>query len=120
MKISRFRLKPGAEVDTSKMSEYANFIHVDATRSFHQYLADDICLYVGFPEDLSKWDDFDYVLVLDDDFGQPYTPFYSFLSRQEYAKETGAEFDEEPFPFLKKVIDRYNLEMEKLPYLEKI
>ena len=94
MKISRFKLRPDVTPDLSKMSEYANFINVDAVRSFHQYLADDICLYVAFPEDLSKWDDFDYVLILDDNFGQPYTPFYSFLSRQEYAEFNGEEFDQ--------------------------
>ena len=58
---------------------------------------------------MDEWNDFDSVLIIDDDFGQPYTPFYG--------KNWGEEITD--FPILEQVIEKYNEFMDKQPYLEK-
>ena len=62
----------------------------------------DIC----FKDDISDWNDFDNVLVLDDDFGQPYTPFYT-----NYKKEVSN------FPCLEYCIEKYNKFMSGFDFL---
>lgn len=65
---------------------------------------------IGFPDfekGLVEWDDFNYVLVLDDDFGQPYTPFYG----KNYKK------DIQDFPCLEFVIEKYNEFMDSFDFL---
>lgn len=61
-------------------------------------LYDSIELHITIKTNPIKFDDFEDTLVLDDDFCQPYTPFYG----DNYKK------DVKDFPFLEKVIDRYN------------
>ena len=63
----------------------------------------DIC----FKADISDWNDFDNVLVLDEDFGQPYTPFY----RDNYKKEISN------FPCLEYCIEKYNEFMGSFDFL---
>ena len=65
----------------------------------------DIC----FKEDLSDWNDFDNVLVLDDDFGQPYTPFYT-----NYKKEVSNH------PCLEYCIEKYNEFMDSFDFLYEV
>ena len=70
----------------------------------------DFSICIGFPnfeESLVEWDDFNYVLVLDDDFGQPYTPFYG----KNYKK------DVQDFPYLEFVIEKYNEFMDGFEFL---
>ena len=55
-----------------------------------------------------EFDDFKDILVLDDEFCQPYTPFYG--------KNYGAEI--EHFKFLETVIDHYNQAMGTLGIFE--
>ena len=53
-------------------------LYISIVREFPD-LCGDFIIYIGFPDfekGLAEWDDFNFVLVLDDDFGQPYTPFY--------------------------------------------
>lgn len=72
--------------------------------------AGEFTIYVCFPdfeEGLAEWDDFNYVLVLDDDFGQPYTPFYG----ENYKK------DVQDFPYLEYVIETYNKFMDSFDFL---
>ena len=67
-------------------------------------------IYIGFPdfeEGLVKWDDFSFVLVLDDEFGQPYTPFYG-KNYKKYIQD---------FPFLECVIETYNKFMDSFDFL---
>lgn len=109
-KIARFRLKPDSDLSKIQTSPYASFIAKDATKSCFYPLVDSITVNIGFPEDLSKWNDFDYILVLDEDFGQPYSPFYHYLNEEL----------KEPFPFLEKVIQKYNKTLRHLLYLEEI
>ena len=70
----------------------------------------DFSIYIGFPDfekGLVEWDDFSFVLVLDDDFGQPYTPFYG----ENYKK------DIQDFPCLELVIEKYNEFMDSFDFL---
>ena len=62
----------------------------------------DIC----FKEDISDWNDFDNVLVLDEDFGQPYTTFYT-----NYKKEVSNH------PCLEHCIEKYNEFMDSFDFL---
>ena len=67
-------------------------------------------IYIGFPDfekGLAEWDDFNFVLVLDDDFGQPYAPFYG----KNYKK------DIQDFPCLEFVIEKYNEFMDSFDFL---
>lgn len=68
-------------------------------------------IYVCFPEaeKMEKWNDLDYILVLDDDFGQPYTPFY-----RRYGEDVNDCW------CLEKVIEKYNEWMDSLEFLEEI
>lgn len=108
-KIKRFRLKPDADVSSVPESPHLSYIHKDCTRGFFKSLGHEITLNIGFPEDLSKWNDLDYILVLDEDFGQPYGPFYHYMYNQIKS-----------FVSLLNVVHAYNEEMSKLEYLEEI
>lgn len=61
---------------------------------------------ICFKEDISDWNDFDNVLVLDEEFGQPYTPFYD-----RYKKEVSS------FPCLEYCIEKYNEFMDSFDFL---
>lgn len=61
-------------------------------------LKDDIELYITIDIDNCKYDDYDDNLVLDDNFCQPYFPFYS----------------EENYNYLQQVINSYNKTMDNL------
>ena len=70
----------------------------------------DFIVCIGFPDfekGLAEWDDFSFVLVLDDEFGQPYTPFYG----KNYKK------DIQNFPCLEFVIEKYNEFMDSFDFL---
>ena len=113
--IKRFKLKDGITINDIRQEcrifreggswinhDSAYFISCDVTPQNSR--GSEISLEIGFPKDLSKWDDFDFVLVLDEEFGQPYTPFYGDYNQ--------------PFPFLAGVIHMYNEVMERFPFLE--
>ena len=70
----------------------------------------DFTIYIGFPDfekSLAEWDDFSFVLVLDDEFGQPYAPFYGKNYKQ----------DIQNFPCLEFVIEKYNEFMDSFDFL---
>ena len=111
--IHRYKLKDGvSHADIAKelkrlkiqTHEGGSYINKNSSYSFFKVLKDEIEACVAFPEDLSLWDDFDYVLVLDDSFGQPYTPFYE---------------SEKPFVYMLDIIGRYNKLMDSLSFLER-
>lgn len=85
------------------------YISQDAV--FHTFatLAGSIEVEIAFPLKLSTWDSFDHVLVMDDDFGQPYDPFYE-----------ADENEERRFAFVLNVIGQYNRFMNSLSFLERI
>lgn len=112
--INRYRLKPGVtEADISKYNirPGGSWISKFVTMFMVLPLAKDITLNIGFTRDLSAWDDFEHILVLDEDFGQPYLPFYKFLDGTETKNCS---------PFLRRVILNYNEAMDELEFLEKI
>ena len=84
-------------------------LYISVVREFPDSCGDFI-IYIGFPdfeEGLVEWDDFNFVLVLDDDFGQPYTPFYGKNYKQ----------DIQNFPCLEYVIEAYNNFMDSFDFL---
>ena len=62
---------------------------------------------ICFKEDISDWNDFDNVLVLDEDFIQTYTPFYG----KNYKKEISNH------PCLEYCIEKYNEFMDSFDFL---
>lgn len=84
-------------------------LYISITREFPGSCGD-FTIYIGFPdfeEGLAEWDDFSFVLVLDDDFGQPYAPFYG----KNYKK------DIQDFPCLECVTEAYNNFMDSFDFL---
>ena len=65
---------------------------------------------ICFLPDLDVWDDFNNILVLDEEFGQPYTPFYS----ENYKK------DIKYFPVLESCIRQYNDFLDSFDFLEEV
>jgi len=112
IRINRYKMKPDT-TDAILMSagfrDGGSWIKDDCKLFKSISLVGEIELNIGFIS-TEGWNDFDYVLVFDDDFGQPYTAFYGY----NYGKEIG------DFRFLQKVIRRYNEEMDKLDFLEKV
>lgn len=117
MKIKRFKMKPDADISVFPWGRISGIIHgpvkyvnENSVCGFWENLHHDIVVIVAFPKDLSEWNDFDYILVLDDVFAQPYGPFYHFLEGKI----------QEPWDGLKKVIEAYNEFMSSLIFLEEI
>lgn len=61
-------------------------------------------------EDMGDWNDWDNVVVLDEEFGQPYTPFYGKNYQQEITD----------FPALEYCIEKYNEFMDSFDFLEEV
>jgi len=115
--VNKYKLKDGVtaediirEVKAKKMTvgQYGRYIHPDVKFSAYKEIVENISVCIGFPEDLSKWDDFNYVLVMDEDFGQPYTPFYN------------VEEENKRFAFVMNVVGHYNKLMDSLSFLERV
>lgn len=123
-RIKRFRLKPGSEAliqSQTKDDHDATYICEDVTRSLYVpiYCQNwDFSINIGFPDDLSKWNDFDYVLVLDEESLQPYTPFYDRLREQERPVTSIVSYYCEKFQ--NEFVDLYNETMSKFGFLEEI
>ncbi len=115
--INRYRIRPGFHMPNHVLKG-GKWIRKDANWFLGKsFVAKDLPDKLNFSiniafvnEDLSEWNDFDSVLVLDDDYAQPYTPFYG----ENYGQEI------HDFPILEKVIDRYNQFMDHQFYLERI
>ena len=114
--IKRFRLNQ--ELGRKWLNEKvpptnAAWIHQKATRCIcYAVNLDEKEIYIDirFPNDLSTWDDFEFIIVIDEDSGQPYTPFYAKLDSPNW------EGDE----FLNAFIRQYNNLLSDLPFLEEI
>ena len=113
MNVNRYRMRQGVTVDTIKAelkrrglpsSSGGLYINAKSVFCFWKSLVEDIEVAIAIPENLSEWDDENYVLVMDDSFGQPYTPFYMDGS----------------FLFLEKVKLEYNRFMNSLNFLERV
>ena len=112
--VNKYKMKPGISMDdilnelrekNLPIGTHGTYISKDAKYSTFKHLIDDIEVCIAFPEDLSVWDDFDHILVMDDNFGQPYYPFY--------------KIEEKQFPFVLNVAGCYNKFMDTLSFLEK-
>ena len=99
--IKEFRAKNGGCWINKKSNLYISkfFRHP----KYHFEFSINIC----FKEDISDWNDFDNVLVLDEDFLQPYTPFYG----NNYKKEISNH------PCLEHCIEKYNEFMDSFDFL---
>lgn len=87
----------------------STYIHKDAVHSTFRVLTQDISVNIAFPQDLSTWDSYEHVLVMDENFGQPYYPFY-----------TADENESKRFPFVLNIIGLYNKFMDSLSFLERV
>ena len=70
--------------------------------NYTRVLIDDIELHIEvsvIDGKVSNFDDYNNIYIFDDNYGQAYTPFYDSTSS---------------FPYLDRVISRYNEEMDKL------
>lgn len=65
---------------------------------------------IAFKDNIHDWNDFDNILVLDEDFGQSYTPFYGDMFGKDVYN----------FPTLEFVIEKYNEYMNSLGIFEGI
>ena len=117
MKIKRFKIKPGVDIFVHPCGRIqriiygpVKYVNENSVGGFWESLCHGISVTIAFPQDLSEWDDFDYILVLDEDFGQPYVPFYHFLEGKI----------EKPWDGLREVIEAYNEFMSSLTFLEEI
>lgn len=114
--IKRFKLKSGLEkwwLTNVPIEGEASWIHPRAIR-FIGYRLNinglEIDVDIGFPENLTEWNDFEYIIVMDDDFCQPYGPFYTKLDNPDW---NGNDF-------LNVLVEEYNNLLTNLPFLEEI
>lgn len=95
MKAKSYKLK---YVPTVQQLRDAGFlpggawIHAEAFMFAERRFAHKLSVSICFLPDLDVWDDFNNILVLDEEFGQPYTPFYS----ENYKKDTARNGGELP------------------------
>ena len=119
MKINRYKLRDN--IKKSDLQKYnvrsgGSWIISDAHKFIDRIFtigskrdSCELSLNIAFKKNIYDWNDFDNILVLDERFCQPYTPFYQFLD---------GEIDS--FPFLDKVIQKYNEIMNSIDLFEKI
>lgn len=126
LKIKRFKLKEGrpTQEDLEKYGfrEGGSWLIKDAKtytsankivrkEDFQRYRDYEISFNLAFKDDPTDFNDFDNVLIFDEEFCQPYTPFYGYM---------GNNNDKEPFPFLAWVISEYNEWMSGFDFLEEV
>lgn len=78
------------------------YIHKNIYIKKYQF---EFSINIGFKDDITDWNDFDNVLLIDEDFCQPYTPFY-----ENWDKKVS------DFPVLEECIRSYNNFMDSLPF----
>lgn len=123
MQINRYKLKPNLtkeQLIKYGFHEGGSWINQDAVLCLCKCFIAKIkkCKFefsidIAFTEDINIWNDFDNVIVLDEDFCQLYTPFYNYLN-QEYKKHRDIP------EILPLIIKQYNEYMDSLDFLEKI
>lgn len=121
MRVKRFELIAGITPDEIKeaaknshcrIGEGGSWITDDAAFFISHGFGrgdDEVSVEIAFPEDLSNWNDADYVLVLDEDFCQPYIPFYDTMEDEDVS-----------FPFLDEIVSAYNELMEDLDIFQEV
>lgn len=78
------------------------------SKTFYNKLTDhEFTICVAFDRDMDEWNDFDNILITDDDSGSTYSPFYDMWDEEV-----------ENWSSLQYVIECYNDFMDGLPFLE--
>ena len=110
MKIKKYKLNENVSIETLKKNGFKEGGFMNEVPSpkykYNKYLVDDIelCIEISVNEDKSlSFDDFNNVLVLDDEFCQPYTDFYNTQNPDSIVSG-----------YLNRVISKYNEEMDEL------
>lgn len=112
-KMKRFKVKDGVtkeDLIALGFREGGTWIKQDAKLFVSKMLNNNISINIAFGDNIADWDDFINIDVLDEDWGQPYTPFYG----DNYGKEISN------FPYLENVIEKYNKVMSELGIFEEI
>ena len=108
MKINRYKIKFDTTINEILNNGFEYSVNYKCLTKFIT-LKNSIVLYIRIPlSEIYAFDDINNVDVLDDDFCQPYTPFYN-----NYDKDINVENK-----FLIDVVKRYNEEMNKITFLE--
>ena len=118
MKIKRFKLKDNVTRDDLIALGFRNggsWIKKDTelflSRCFEYKETEfEYSISIAFSSDINDWNDFDNVLVLDEDFCQPYAPFYEYNYGEDITD----------FPTLENTIFKYNEFMSSLGIFEEI
>ena len=115
MKIKRFKLRDGVtkeELIALGFKFGGTWIKKDAELYLHKYFNKyQISIDITFTENINNWNDHDNVLVLDEEGGQPYYPFYD---DKYYDKEVTN------FPALEDTIQNYNEFISSLGIFEEV
>ena len=113
-KINHYKLKPNItreDLISYGLKEGGNWVLPEADlfkTGYFQYRYLEYSITIAINSSTMKFDDCDNVLILDEDFGQPYSPFYKY-----YGKNVAN------FEYLENVIKKYNEWMDSLEFLEK-
>lgn len=113
MKAKSYKLKYVPTVQQLRDAGFrpgGSWMHENAFMFAERRFAYELSVSICFFPDLGVWDDFYNILVLDEEFGQPYTPFYS----ENYKK------DIKYFPVLESCIRQYNDFLDSFDFLEEI
>lgn len=113
MKIKRFKLRDNVtkeELIALGFQYGGSWIVKDVDVYLYKYFGW-YSINIGFRENINDWNDFDNVLVLDEECGQPYFPFYD---DKYYGKEVTK------FPALESVIQNYNDFMSSLEIFKEV
>ena len=118
MKIKRFKLKENItkeDLIALGFKDGGAWIKTDAELFLDKYFCFkkidfEYSIGIAFSSNINDWNDFDNVLILDEAFCQPYTPFYG----DNYGK------DIKNFPALENVISEYNKFMGSLGIFEEL
>lgn len=113
MKAKSYKLKYVPTVQQLRDAGFrpgGSWMHENAFMFAERCFAYELSVSICFFPDLDVWDDFHNILVLDEEFGQPYTPFYS----ENYKK------DIKDFPVLEYCIRQYNDFLDSFDFLEEV
>ena len=115
MKINRYKIKQGTtkqDLINCGFRQGGTWVIKNATlfKSYYvNYKSLEASINIAFTNNIDGFNDFDNILILDEDFLQPYTVMYG----DNYGKETD-------FEYAVAVIKEYNKQLDNLPFLARI
>ena len=118
--IKRFRMKPAITIEElihygfKKGGSWLNsnaeyYLPYNINKNGNRF-----SIEIGIPFNLNEWNDCDFIMVIDDAFLQPYTPFHNVRCEQCKGKQSAN------FHTLDWVIKEYNNYLSSLDFLEEI